>query len=94
MLQKKSFKGKSEGWEYLQKMQSSAERMQKLIDDLLNYSKMAAQKRSFKRHDFEKIVANVLKELDDQIKHHSQQRINESDLRPEIQPLLQRAKID
>ena len=50
--------------EYLQKVKVSAERMQKLIDDLLSYSQVSNETGKFERTDLNKILETVMNDLE------------------------------
>lgn len=52
------------GREYLLKMQGAAGRMRRLIDDLLTYSRVTTQARSFVRVDLNSVLADVLDVLE------------------------------
>ncbi len=53
-----------QGQNYLQRMQKSAERMQRFIDDLLIYSRVTAKAREFETVDLNKIIKEVLMDLE------------------------------
>jgi signal transduction histidine kinase len=55
------------GLDYLRRANSSAERMQTLIEDLLRYSRVSTQGRPFAPVDLRRIVDDVLEDLADQI---------------------------
>jgi signal transduction histidine kinase len=55
------------GLDYLQRANASAERMQRLIEDLLRYSRVGSQGRPFSAVDLGQVTAEVLEDLDDQI---------------------------
>jgi signal transduction histidine kinase len=55
------------GVDYLQRANASAERMQKLIEDLLTYSRVATQGRPFAPVDLGAVTAEVLEDLADVI---------------------------
>ena len=57
--------------EYLQRMQSAAERMQLLIDGLLSLSRVTTQGRSFVPVDLEQIAREVVSDLEVQIEQVS-----------------------
>ncbi len=61
-----SEKGKS----YLDKMNASASRMQLLIEDLLNYAQTTSRENVFEFVDINKLVKDVLKDLDEDLKQH------------------------
>ena len=56
------------GKEYIHRMQNAATRMQKLINDLLEYSMLGAKEESFSVTDLKQIVFDVLDDLEVQIK--------------------------
>ncbi len=53
-----------EGRDYLKRMSSAAARMQSLIIDLLNYSRVGTRARNFERVDLNQILAEVLSDLE------------------------------
>ncbi len=55
------------GRDYLQRANGSAERMQKLIEDLLRYSRVSTQGRPFQPVDLSEVTEDVLADLDDLI---------------------------
>jgi signal transduction histidine kinase len=57
----------NEGKDYLSRMQTSAERMKRLIDDILKYSNVTAQENLFEHVDLKTIIDEVLLDLEDQI---------------------------
>jgi len=52
---------------YLERMQSAAERMQQLIADLLHYSKMTSGKKSFRKLNLKDVIERVMDDLEIQI---------------------------
>jgi signal transduction histidine kinase len=64
-----SEKGKS----YLDKMNASAARMQLLIEDLLNYAQTTSRETVFEYVDINKLVKEVLKDLEEDLKQHHAQ---------------------
>lgn len=52
---------------YARKMQSSAKRMQAMIDDLLKFSAMATKGEPFRSIDLNKVVQEVIEDLEDSI---------------------------
>ncbi|AWM37740.1 Phytochrome-like protein cph1 [Gemmata obscuriglobus] len=52
------------GKEYLDRMQVAAARMRRLIDDLLQFSRVTTQQRPFRRLDLQKLVSEVVSDLD------------------------------
>lgn len=55
------------GRDYVHRMQASAERMQRLIDDLLAYARIATRGRAFELVDLEVIVRDVAADLETRI---------------------------
>jgi signal transduction histidine kinase len=55
------------GVDYLQRANASAERMQRLIEDLLRYSRVSTQGQPFTQVDLGRVTDEVLDDLDDQI---------------------------
>jgi signal transduction histidine kinase len=55
------------GRDYLQRSNSAAERMQKLIADLLRFSRVATHGRPFAPVDLEQVTREVLVDLEDQV---------------------------
>jgi light-regulated signal transduction histidine kinase (bacteriophytochrome) len=53
-----------EGRDYLSRMLISANRMRKLIDDLLTYSRVATQAKPFEPTDLNSVLAGVLSDLE------------------------------
>ena len=53
---------------YVEKMQSSAKRMQSMIDDLLQFSTVATKAKQFRPIDLNIVVQEVVDELEDSIK--------------------------
>jgi light-regulated signal transduction histidine kinase (bacteriophytochrome) len=53
------------GREYVDRMHSSAGRMRRLIDDLLNYSRVTTQAHPFRRTSLSKLVNEVVSDLDE-----------------------------
>jgi signal transduction histidine kinase len=56
------------GLDYLERAGASAERMQRLIEDLLKFSRVATQGRPFKSVDLRVVMAEVLEDLDDSVR--------------------------
>ena len=52
------------GREYVDRMLSAAGRMRRLIDDLLTFSRVTTQKRPFRRVDLNKLLREVVSDLD------------------------------
>ncbi len=69
-----------DGREYLDRMLAAAQRMQQLIEGLLNYSRVATRGLPFERVDLNEVLQGVLSDLDARI-HVSQGRV-ESDQLP------------
>jgi len=74
-ISKKNLKGK----DYLKRMQSSAARMQLLIDDLLKYAQLKTKPEPFKAVNLNKIVQDVLVDLETRI-HKSNGIVKVGDL--------------
>jgi light-regulated signal transduction histidine kinase (bacteriophytochrome) len=55
------------GQEYLDRMLISADRMRRLIDDLLTFSRVTTQARPFVRLNLEKLVGEVVSDLSERI---------------------------
>ncbi|HEY3728428.1 MAG TPA: ATP-binding protein [Solirubrobacteraceae bacterium] len=55
------------GQDYLKRANASAERMQRLIEDLLKFSRVATQGRPFAPVDLGSVTSEVLEDLDDSI---------------------------
>jgi signal transduction histidine kinase len=55
------------GQDYLRRANASAERMQRLIEDLLKFSRVATQGRPFAPVDLATVTSEVLEDLDDSI---------------------------
>ena len=53
-----------EGLDYLARMQNAEERMRKMIDELLTYSRVATKSMPFEQVDLNKIVSEVLTDLE------------------------------
>jgi signal transduction histidine kinase len=56
------------GVDYLRRAEASAERMQRLIEDLLVFSRVATQTRPFSPVDLDQVVHDALEDLDDLIR--------------------------
>ena len=54
----------SEGFDYIERMQNATQRMQKMIDDLLAYSRVSMQAREFTSVDIKRVVEGVLVDLE------------------------------
>jgi light-regulated signal transduction histidine kinase (bacteriophytochrome) len=52
------------GKEYVDRMHAAASRMRRLIDDLLTFSRVTTQQRPFSRVDLQRLVTDVLSDLD------------------------------
>jgi len=52
------------GREYVDRMLTAAERMRRLIDDLLTFSRVTTQQRPFARLDLDRLVKEVVSDLD------------------------------
>jgi signal transduction histidine kinase len=57
------------GRDYLQRAGASAERMQRLIEDLLMFSRVSTQGRPFTPVDLGKVTREVVEDLDEQVVH-------------------------
>jgi len=57
----------SQAKNYLDRMRNATERMQLFIDDLLKFSKVSSQTSAFEKVDLNKLVANVLEDLETRI---------------------------
>lgn len=55
------------GKDYLNRMQKAAERMQKLIVDLLSYSRTNTSKKEFEKCNLNEIISEILNDLDQRI---------------------------
>jgi PAS domain S-box-containing protein len=58
------------GKEYVERMQVSADRMRRLIDDLLTFSRVTTQARPFALLDLEKLTREVVSDLDESINQY------------------------
>jgi len=56
---------------YLQRIQNSALRLRRLIDDLLQFTRIGSKERSFEITDLKEVVENVLDDLEARIKETS-----------------------
>ena len=56
------------GLDYLQRASASAERMQRLVEDLLTFSRVGTQRRPFAPVDLETLTHDVLEDLDDSVR--------------------------
>ncbi|HJU40188.1 MAG TPA: ATP-binding protein, partial [Tahibacter sp.] len=54
----------AQGLDYVERMRMAAERMQRLIDDLLAYSRVSTRGREVSRVDLDRILREVLVDLD------------------------------
>lgn len=68
-----------EGQDYIQRMQQASTRMQAMIDDLLEFSRVTTKGRSFEEVDLNEVAAEVLTGLE--------VRIKETGGRVEVEPL-------
>ncbi len=72
--------------DYFQRIQNAAKRMQKLIEDLLAYSKTSVEERKFEKTNLNTLLEEVKKELLDKIED-KKAKIESNDLgRPEVIP--------
>jgi PAS domain S-box-containing protein len=62
-----------QGLDMINRMQSAAARMAVLIRDLLSYSRITTQKQPFEREDLNKVVADVLSDLETTIQEKQAQ---------------------
>ena len=82
------------GVESLRRVNSAAERMQQLVEDLLRYSRVATQGRAFAPVDLDELTREVLEDLAGQV-HRSGAEIDLGDLpavtgdAPQLRQLLQ-----
>ncbi len=82
------------GLDYLQRANASAERMQRLIEDLLVFSRVAMQTRPFEPVDLGQVTREVLEDLDDLVRR-TEARVTVGDLptinadAPQMRQLLQ-----
>src|SRR3546814_10513193 len=53
-----------DGRNYIERMQNASARMQKLIDDLLTFSRISRTQEPFEPVDFNKVVHEVLNDLE------------------------------
>jgi PAS domain S-box-containing protein len=67
-----------EGHDYLERMLKSAERMQKLINDLLTFSRLTTRAQPFARVNLAEVVREVLSDLESRAeKEHGRVAVNE-----------------
>ncbi len=59
----------NKGRDFFGRMERSSSKMESLIDDLLQYSRMSAQGGPFKKVDLNKLISEVLLDLDEGIKY-------------------------
>lgn len=64
LLQKYGNKLDESGSDYLVRMQNASRRMSEMIDDLLSFSRITTQKKPFSRVKLDKLMANVLDDLE------------------------------
>jgi PAS domain S-box-containing protein len=57
----------TESLDYIERMRAAAERMQRLIDDLLAYSRVAKRERTLRRLELRDVLAGVLADLETSI---------------------------
>ena len=67
LLQIKNESHDAKGNEYISRIQSATLRMQALLEDLLNYSKVTNETRPFEKVDFNKVFKEILIDLEDRI---------------------------
>lgn len=67
--------------DYLRRMMGSANRMQKLIDDLLSYSRLTTQAQPFKKINLNRILQNVISDLQLSI-HEKEAKIKLDEFKP------------
>ena len=58
------YEDQAPGYEYIHRMQNASERMQKLISDLLDYSRISRSNTTKETVDFNKIIAEVLESFE------------------------------
>ena len=68
-----------EGRDYVRRMQSAASRMEKMIQDLLAYSRISTKTEPFKQVDLNKICRNVLTDLETRVEQ-TEGQVEVSDL--------------
>ncbi|MDZ7755811.1 CheR family methyltransferase [Rhodohalobacter sp.] len=68
VLEKENENLSDKGKTYFSLMQDAAERMQKLIDDLLSFSRLNTTERKFKRVNLKTVVEDVIENLSENIK--------------------------
>ncbi|MBN2621495.1 PAS domain S-box protein [candidate division WOR-3 bacterium] len=67
------------GHDYIARMQSAAERMQNLINDLLSYSRVTSKAKPFEQVNLNTVISEVLEDLEVRIKPDTD-RINVADM--------------
>lgn len=67
IVSKENDKLSDTGKDYLNRMQKAAERMQKLIVDLLSYSRTNTSKKVFEKYDLNEVIDEILMDLDQRI---------------------------
>lgn len=67
LIENYSVRLEEEGCGYIRRMQEAASRMEKMINDLLAYSRVSKQSRPFEPVDLNKVVKNVLSDLESRI---------------------------
>jgi PAS domain S-box-containing protein len=71
------------GHDYIQRMRSAAGRMQRLINDLLVFSRVTTKARPFEPVDLKTVVRDVLSDLEDRL-HETKGRVDVGEL-PELE---------
>jgi light-regulated signal transduction histidine kinase (bacteriophytochrome) len=66
----------AESLDYIERMRAAAERMQRLIDDLLAYSRVAKRGRALRRIELNDVLAGVLTDLETSIEHKRAQIVH------------------
>lgn len=72
-----------EGRAYLERMKKAASRMRKLIEDLLTYSRVASKAESFKMTDLNRIVKEVVSDLEVTIEQ------SEAEIKVSLLPIIE-----
>lgn len=67
------------GQDYIMRMQNAAARMQKLIDDLLQYSRISRNKKAFEKIDLNTVIKEITEDLSESIEE-KKARVNYENL--------------